>query len=178
MKNNLKSRLTRSHNVKDISYSDANVITAGDLHSDDIINEIIKDGLAIDREIMLEVIKQFNLKVAEKVLSGYSVNTGLASMNPEIKGLIYNGKWNPAINRVGISFKPGEYLLHEINETKVEIMENEMRNNEITDMHQAAQNINNAPVNNPSVQVKDRYLHIDNDVPACGVAFRRWLCKA
>ena len=57
-------------------------------------------------------------------------------------------------------------------------MKNETLSNEVTDLKQTTQNTNNTTDNNSSAKVKDRYLHIDNDVPACGIAFRRWLCNA
>lgn len=178
MKNTLKTGLTRSHKTKDPTFNDAHVIIAGNRQTADIIDEIINEGLTVDREIILDVIARFNRKAAELVLSGYNVNTGLVTMNSEIKGQVHNEKWNPYTNKIGVSFKPGIDLLQEINNTKVEIMKDEVLNNEITDINQMNQSANNTSVSNQATRVNDRYLHIDNDVPACGIAFRRWLCKA
>lgn len=173
MKNILKSRLTIHNGLKESGYSGISVVDEGNLCMEDIVSEMQKDGLNMDREAVLEILKQFNLKVAQKVLSGYRVDTGLLKMKPEVKGFVYNGKWNPSINRIEVSFASGKDLLNEISETKVEIMENDKMNNKTSDVNASDRNTNNS-----TLRVKDRYLHIDNDVPACGVAFRRWLCKA
>ncbi|HET7733157.1 MAG TPA: DNA-binding domain-containing protein [Paludibacter sp.] len=178
MSNNLKGQLTKTYSIKDLDCKDSDVIVAASLHTSDIINEIIKDGLLVDREIALEIIKRFNNKAAEKLLLGYGENTGVVTMSSEIKGSIYKGKWNPDTNGITVAFKPGVELLQEINNTKEEIMENEVVNNEITDTNQINLSVNNASVDGQTVRISDRYLHIDNDVPACGIAFRRWLCKA
>lgn len=178
MKNILKSRLTRSHNGNDLKYSEAHIVVAGNLHTNDIIDEIISDGLAVEREMVLEVIKQFNLKIAEKVLSGYNVNTGLVSVHSEVRGLIFNDKWDPAINKIGIIFRPGLDLIQETKKTRVEIMENNVSKNEINDANQIDLSANKSSVDSRVIGNTDRYLNIKNDVPACGVAFRRWLCKA
>lgn len=178
MQNILKGKLTRKADLKEAGYNCIDVIMKGGINMENIVAEMQKDGLIMDSEAALEVIKQFNIKVAQKVLSGYKVNTGLVSLNPDIKGLIFNGKWNPSINKVEVSFSSGEDLKNEISKTKVEIMDNDMINNKTKDTINAVRSGNDVQGNNPSLRARDRYLHIDNDVPACGVAFRRWLCKA
>ncbi|MFT3751497.1 MAG: DNA-binding domain-containing protein [Paludibacter sp.] len=178
MQNILKGKLTRKADLKEAGYNCIDVIMKGGLNMESIVDEMQKEGLIMDSETVLEVIKQFNIKVARKVLSGYKVDTGLVSLNPDIKGLIFNGEWNPSINKVEVSFSPGENLKNEISKTKVEIMDNDMINNKTKDTINAVRNGNNVQGSNPSLRVRDRYLHIDNDVPACGVAFRKWLCKA
>jgi hypothetical protein len=179
MKNSLKGRLTESYDIKDPNYSDAHIIVAGNRDSEDIIDEIIREGLAVDRQIILDIIARFNRKAAELVVSGYHVTTGLVTMNPEIKGQIYKEEWNPDINKIDVSFNHGTDLLEEINVTKVEIIDKEIVNNKLTDMNQTNQSADSADVShNSSSAPKDRYLNINNDVPACGIAFRRWLCKA
>jgi len=57
-------------------------------------------------------------------------------------------------------------------------MEKEVVKNEITDLNQMNQSVGNTSVDKQATRVNDRYLSINNDIPACGIAFRRWLCNA
>ena len=65
-----------------------------------------------------------------------------------------------------------------MNKIKIDIMENEVVKNEITDLNQMNQSADNTSVDKQTTRFNDRYLSIDNDIPACGIAFRRWLCNA
>lgn len=35
----------------------------------------------------------------------------------------------------------------------------------------------NLPEDTLAIELSDQYSNIDNDNPACGIAFRLWLCK-
>ena len=51
--------------------------THGSLNIPDIVKELLKEGMEIKAETAIDIITRTNRKVAEKVLQGYNVNTGL-----------------------------------------------------------------------------------------------------
>jgi len=165
----LKAWLTKSNqSYNGIEYS-AEVTINKNMYMSDIIDEMIKDGLEIDHALATKVIATFNKKSSDLVFTGNKVDTGLVSMYPIIKGLLYNKTWNPNVNSVNVSIIPSNELRQGMFETKVEIAG-----------EQAAPQIENTT--KEQVQGYENFKPIGrdpkNDIPACGLAFRAWLCKA
>ena len=164
----LKAWLTKGEQLNS-NGSNTEVIIEKKILLSDIINAVISDGFEIDKKLAMKFMLAYNSKVTEFVLTGNKVNTGLFSMYPIIKGQLHNKTWNPNINSINVSILPGNELLQGINETKVEIIDE-----------------NNVTIEMTNLQPKgggyDTYRQIGrdpkNDIPACGVAFRAWLCKA
>ena len=50
---------------------------AGSLSITDLVADLQKEGMEIKAETAVDIITRFNRKAAERVLSGYNVNTGL-----------------------------------------------------------------------------------------------------
>jgi hypothetical protein len=168
-----KSQLTKASN--DFS---AHVIVKGNMNVENIVDELICEGLELDKEAALDVIDRFNQKSADLVLSGFNVNTGLVNMHTIIKGPLYGEKWNQYINSVSVIMKDGYDLHHAITETKVEIMEEnghplipDCMNDRITISENCYSNDHNKGQKVPNHKIVN-----ENTV---GVnAFRTWLFKA
>jgi len=177
MKNVLKASIITNTNANNLSFSKVQPVINGFINSNDIIDELQKDGLDINRQIIHDIVTLFNKTVAQKVVSGYTVNTGLVKLTAEIKTPVFDKKWNPYSNRIDISIEYGDDLIQAINKTTVDIMDEKVDKTET-----AATNIedtiaNNSPTDNVAVS-SDQYSNINNDNPACGIAFRKWLCKS
>lgn len=177
MKNVLKASIITNNNAKKSSFSKVQPVINGFINSNDIINELLKDGMDINRQIIHDIVTLFNKTVAKKVVSGYIVDTGLIKLTAEIKNPVFDKNWNPYSNRINISIEYGDDLVQAINDTTVEIMEEE-----VDKINTNAINIENTLADN-LVEVKvasepDHYSNINNDNPACGIAFRKWLCKS
>jgi hypothetical protein len=75
----------------------ADVIDSVDLRA--IVDELVKEGMEIKRETVVDIISRYNRKAAELVVSGYNVNTGLVYMRPVIKGAFYDKVGTPKQTR-------------------------------------------------------------------------------
>jgi hypothetical protein len=176
MKNTLKAWLKTDLKSKDINVFNVQLVTQGEIDCEGIIAGMCKDGSVTDYQLALDIINNFNRKAAEMVVSGYNVNTGLVKMSSEIKGMIYGKTWNPDINRVDVSIRNGIELSEVIRETTVEILsdlpDSEKTNESNTISCRSIENNTRIAIQNNSS------LNSGYDNPACGIAFRRWLCKA
>lgn len=95
---------------------------AGSLTKEDIIKDLKTEGMEIKEETALDIITRFNRKVSERVVEGYSVNTGLVQMRPKIKGVFLDKTFDPAKHLVYVNILQGTDLRKAIAETKVEIL--------------------------------------------------------
>jgi len=165
----LKAWLTKSIQSYNTNEYSAEVTINKNLYLSDIIVEMIKEGLEIDRDFATKVITTFNKKTSDLVFSGNKVDTGLVSMYPIIKGQLYNKTWNPNVNSVNVSIIPSNELRQGMFETTVEIIGEKAAPQNEKAVEQGIQTYENfKPIGrNPK-----------NDIPACGLAFRAWLCKA
>ena len=165
----LKAWLTKSIQSYNTNEYSAEVTINKNLYLSDIIDEMIMEGLEIDRDFATKVITTFNKKTSDLVFSGNKVDTGLVSMYPIIKGQLYNKTWNPNVNSVNVSIIPSNELRQGMFETTVEIIGEKAAPQNEKAVEQGIQTYENfKPIGrNPK-----------NDIPACGLAFRAWLCKA
>lgn len=96
--------------------------TQGSLTMEDIVKDLQKEGMEIKAETAIDIITRSNRKVAERVLQGYSVNTGLVYMRPVIKGVFYDRTWNPQKHSVYVAINQGNDLRKAVSETAVTIL--------------------------------------------------------
>jgi len=177
MKNILKIWLKKDQQTVDPTEYNAQVVIKGNINTTDIVDELLKEGVSIDRDTMIDIITRFNRKSADLVLSGYNVNTGLVNMRSSIKGSLIEGKWNPNINWVNVAITHGNDLYQAVANTSVDILGEKDGNletyNPVILMNQLSESSMN------TVRIDDASVHhkIVSE-PACGIAFRRWLCKA
>jgi hypothetical protein len=106
MKNVLKAWLIKTRLTKNSTELYAQVSNEGKVGVSEIVDEILKDGLDMNREVVLDIIKRFNQKSSEMVVTGHNVNTGLVKMRPLIKGSFFNHDWNPNINWIDVTLMP------------------------------------------------------------------------
>jgi len=177
MKNILKIWLKKDQLTFDPTEYNAQVDIKGNVNASDIVDELLKEGMSIDRDTMMNLITRFNRKSADMALSGYNVNTGLVNMRSSIKGALIGGKWNPNINWVNVAITHGNDLYQAVANTSVDILGEKDGNletyNPVILMNQLSESSMN------TVRIDDASVHhkIVSE-PACGIAFRRWLCKA
>lgn len=100
----------------------ATPVISGSIGVEDIIKELIKEGMEIKPETAEDIIKRFNRKTSEMVLNGYSVNTGLVVMKPAIKGVFYDKTWDKEKHTLYVNINQGAALRKAIQEAKVEIL--------------------------------------------------------
>lgn len=96
--------------------------SAGNLTLDDVLSEMKKEDTGLRKETLAHAVDLFHRTLAELVLSGYSINTGLFRMVPQFKGLIENGVWNPDTNSIYILMQQDKVLREAIAETSVKIL--------------------------------------------------------
>jgi hypothetical protein len=175
MENTIRIQLKKDSKSPESTILRPELVKAGNMDCEEIISELIKDGLLIDSKLALEIIMQFNRKASELVASGYHVNTGLVSLKPEIKGLIYGQRWNAQVNKIDVSFNGGNELLHTISQTQVEIMTEYIDVDTINISNEQSSIEKGLAL---ASRLNENYLTTNNETPACGIAFRRWLSKA
>lgn len=100
----------------------ATPVISGSIGVEDIIKELIKEGMEIKPETAEDIIKRFNRKTSEMVLNGYSVNTGLVMMKPAIKGVFYDKTWDKEKHTLYVNINQGAVLRKAIQDAKVEIL--------------------------------------------------------
>ena len=178
MKKILSVKLQRNptHTTNDFN---AQVITIGSVGLSEIIDEIIKEDNGIDRETALRILNAFNGKAADLVVSGYEVNTNLVTLSPTVNGSFYGGKFNHELSSVDVLVKFGEELNKALIDNAFQIIEIEntdiKESSEQTEQLLDSFNDNIATANRPGYS--SSLLNPERE-PACGIAFRRWLCNS
>ncbi len=100
----------------------ASVVVNGSIDVEAIVDELVREGMELKRETVVDIVTRYNRKAAELVLSGYNVNTGLVYMRPVIKGTFYDKTWNPETNSVYVAINQGIDLRNAVAETTVDIL--------------------------------------------------------
>lgn len=169
MEKTIQINLTKNirHSFNPTEYS-AQVIIKGNLSLSDLVDDLLTDGLDINRETLLNILTQFNQKVSDRVLSGYVVNTGLLSFRPIVKGPYAANKYNP-----DVVVLHGENLRKAISQTTIKVI-NDPRSSEESDTKEPDSDTEGTA----EEQNSNEYLGISSENPACGMAFRTWLFKS
>ena len=179
MKKILNVRLQRNPLTLNPNEYDAHMVTIGYLGLQEIIDELIKEDKEIDKEQALKILNAFNHKTADLVSSGHNVNTNLVTLSPTVKGSFSSGKFNHELNSVDISNKCGYKLNNALTNNDLQISEVENADNKEV-IEQSGQLLNSFD-NNIKNEYKSEYsssLLNPSREPACGMAFRRWLCNS
>jgi len=170
MANRLKVHLKGDAKSKDPNLYTAEIVSEATIDFHQIIQELVDAGLIeVDVKQAIEIITLFNKKTAEFVTCGHSVDTGLVKLSPEIRGIVIAQVWNPRINKIDVSMKNGSELMAAIKNTTVEV-----HSVETSALTNQKDEIGKEEAKNPFNQ---DYLKFENDDPACGIAFRKWLSK-
>lgn len=170
MKNKVKALLVQDRGIIEKKIHKASVVHAGEISIDDIVEEMFQSGSIKNKEAVADIIQKFNQVVVTKISNGYSVNNGLVNMSLEIKGVVYDKKINPIINKIELTFKTSKDLIFELNNMQIEVEECDDYERSIDKQI----NVHSIRSNNSYVTKKDGLL---DGSPACGIAFRKWLIK-
>jgi len=173
MKNILKVWLRKNQQITDSTEYNTRVVVKGMKGMTEIVDELIKEGLTVDRETALDLVARFNRKTADMVLSGFNVNTGLVNLRTSVRGPLHGGKWNPAVNWLDVTITPGKDLYDAVAETTVELLGEK---DEPMQTYDLSNQPNQFKVSS-QVQTEVRTLNIPGE-PACGMAFRQWLYRS
>jgi hypothetical protein len=175
MKNLLKALLRKNYLTTDYS---AQVVAKGNKGLADIVDELLKEGLEMNRETVIDIIMRFNRKSADMALSGYNVSTGLVNMRSFIKEPLDYGKWNSNINWVDVALSHGKDLYEAAANTTIQIQDDNDESIETFNLSDQTNQFTGKSLNNGCNTENIRSHHKMAVEPACGIAFRRWLCKA
>jgi hypothetical protein len=146
---------------------------AGSINVTDLVADLQQEGMEIKAETAVDIITRFNRKAAERVLSGYNVNTGLVYMRPVIKGVFRDKTWNPEIHSVYVAMNQGMDLRRAVAETTVEILGEQaepLSVFSITDSTTGA--TDGSLTKGHNAELKGTYLKIAGENPANGILFR------
>lgn len=174
MKYFLKAWLRKNHLTDDPNDYIASVVTNGHVGAGDIIDEIIEDGTDLNRETILNAVNIFNKKTLAKVLSGYTVNTGLVYMRPVIKGALHDKTWNPEVNSVYVTINQGTDMRKATAETSVEILGEQSIPMAIYRVTDTTTGLTDGTLTSGrNAEIKGTYLKIAGDEEACGITFTK-----
>ena len=180
MKKVIKAWFKKNQLNKDPNDFVAEVSVTGNLNISNILDELQKEGMEMNREIAIDLITKFNCKAAELAMTGNNVNTGLVNLQASIRGSFYRMKWNTTVNKVEVLITPSFDLSHAVAETTVEFLGEKPESSQNTYNHTVHSDIEMNDAQFRSRNNNETYtphLNIAGE-PACGIAFRTWLCKA
>lgn len=178
MKKVLKAWLRKNQLTADPNdyMASADVIDSIDLSA--IVDELVKEGMEIKRETVVDIISRYNRKAAELVVSGYNVNTGLVYMRPVIKGAFYDKVWNPETHSVYVAINQGMDLRNAIAETTVEILGIQSDPLEIISLTDSTTGKTDGTLTKGrNAELKGSYLKIVGESADCGVSFTNTATK-
>lgn len=96
--------------------------SAGKVDINDIIDGMLKEDTGLRPETLRHAVTLYNRIVADFILNGYQVNTGLFYAVAKLTGLLEGGVWDKSRNAIYISFSQGKELREAIAETTVNIL--------------------------------------------------------
>ena len=96
--------------------------SAGNLSLSDVLDEMKQENTGLQPETIDHVVTLYNRVIADLVLKGYTVNTGLLRLAPQFRGVVKGGAWDPEKNSIYVSITQGKLLREAIAETTVKIL--------------------------------------------------------
>ena len=94
----------------------------GRVDIDDIVDELMAEGMELKRETAIDIVSRYNRKCIDLVLTGYSVNTGLVNMHATVRGTFTGKTWNAEHNRLNVSLQKSVDLRRAMTAAEVEIL--------------------------------------------------------
>ena len=135
--------------------------SAANLELTDIVDALLEEGLNVEKESVMEIIRLFNRKASELVLSGHEVDTELVLLQPVVNDILSDNNF-----KADLVMMQGVELERAVADTKVEILNED----EIEEDLKYNSNLRSTESANDLITVS-----VDN--PACGMAFRAWLFR-
>jgi hypothetical protein len=140
---------------------------------DDIIEELVEDGMELNPATVKDVITRFNKKSMDSLLRGYRVSNGLVHMHITVGGVFYNKIWNADQNSVYVAISQSKELRQTVANADVEILgehPNPMAIFTLTDL--STKLTDGSITRRFNVEIKGTYIKVAGDDPACGIYFR------
>jgi len=170
----LKVCLKRVLRYKDPKITEGYVNPIGEKSPMDIVDVLYAEGRIADKDLAMQIISSYNAKAAELTMSGYIVRTGLVKLMAGMKGLVYDKKWSRFGNRIDVQFEVDDVLIEAAQNTNVEFdltsIESEEEQEKIDDVFSDELNLQTFRLGSSRILTEGE--------PACGIAFRQWLCKS
>ena len=94
----------------------------GKVGMNEIVDELVNEGLEVKRETAIDILTRFNRKTAELVVAGYKINTGLVQICPSFKKIVNGSALSNEVTQEYITINPGMDLFAAIAETTVKIL--------------------------------------------------------
>lgn len=154
-------------------------VIVGSIGIKEIIQELLKEGMEIKVETAEDIIKRFNRKVSQMVLSGYAVNTGLSYMKPAIKGVFTDKTWDADKHTIYVNIRQGADLRNATKNAKADILGEQaspMSIFSITD--KATGKTDGTLTKGKNAEIKGTYIKIQGDHPDNGIYFTNVETKA
>ena len=169
----LKAWLKDNPLTQDPKDMTAIVSSNGTLTEDDLLDEIVEEGIELKRDTLKSVVTRYKIKVMDKVLSGCNVNIGLVYLRPVIKGPFYNKTWNPAVNSVQVNIIQGAALRTAIAAATVEILGERADMIELyTIADSTTGSMDGVLTKGRNAELKGSYIKIAGDSSVNGITFR------
>ena len=173
MNNVLKAWIRKNNLTEDPNDFTAVVLTSSSVGVKEIVDELVKEGMEIKRETVIDIVTRFNRKSAEMVVSGHNVNTGLVYMRPIITGVFYDKTWSAEKNPVYVTINQGVDLRAAIAETTVEILGEQSEPIEILSLTDTTTGKTDGTLTKGrNAELKGSYLKIVGENPDCGISFK------
>lgn len=118
----IKAWLVKNPLTEDPSDYSAVVDSNGKVNIEEIVGELISEGMEIKRETVIDIVSRFNRKCIDLALSGYNVNTGLVYLHATIRGAFHDTTWDKQQHQLRVSVSQGADLRKAAAETTVEIL--------------------------------------------------------
>jgi hypothetical protein len=122
MPRKIKAWLKRNKLTTDETDYTVVIESSGSATVRDIIDGLVKEGMELKPETVLDVITRFNRKCLELLLQGCNINTGMVHMRLVAKGVVRGKKWDSEHNRLYVSITQGAEMRAAVADTTVEIM--------------------------------------------------------
>jgi hypothetical protein len=147
-------------------------VTVGTAGVNEIVAELVGEGLELRVETVIDVISRFNRKTAQMLTEGYNINTGLLHIRPVIKGAFYGKTWNPEKNALVANITPGATLRTAIAETEVVILGEQPDMLSIMSLTDSTTGLTDGSLTKGrNAEIKGSYLKIVGENPNCGISF-------
>lgn len=124
MKNKVDVWLYRNPFSKEKEEYHGKVKCSGVLNNDDIADEMIKEGIEMQRETLIDILNRSDRLRVDKLLEGFQINTGMCQSQIRVKGVFESqvDDYDPNRHRIKISFKSAPVLVQKFKKMSVNVL--------------------------------------------------------
>jgi len=144
----------------------------------EIIEDMIKDGVEHSRETMMEIIMLYNRKSTYILNTEYSLNRSLVNSGQNLQEKLQRNNLTTNLKVVDTSTTEA----YNINETEIEHLVGlngvKLMPKDIINSHQKEIKTNVVLCDTNNDEEKVRIIKNTENIPACGVQFHNWLYKS